>query len=923
MNSERIPGVRSILIDNSLPLVTEIADANPSILVIGTATDGPINTPVQVSSPNKLGARTQEAANLQNSLFGITAPGATLVRGAIEVFQGTVAGTPDIRCLRMGKTAAKASVKLQNSLAEDTITLEAVYAGAIYNDVEVKISGDWLYVTSPKRDKVSQFNLNDYDTPGALVNAILSDSNCAEVIVATAEVDTIEGELQSPAASVTPASVSGTPAKPLFALIAVTEEATMTDEEITGGSSSVTLSRGANYQTPPASVDDADDDPTKYAFRTIKASVVRRQVAVNQVGGQNVLDLRYHNGEFYGGNIIPGTITILDANNQAYTSDTDRGDDGFFVKQSAMLAETPDNNEFIATYTGIIKLRKEGGDIPQVGEMFTVSFDRYAFAYISDEVVGSAGVDAIQVKYIPSVRNETVDPKLWDAQADTTGPLTVVYVMAADYASTEPNSGEMVINAETGECKFHADESGQTITIAYYIDYRAFGAPDTAPHDTTERFVQVASGPTENLHYSLGGTNVSNSVNFGAALPETIKVTYKYDKALGIGNAQNEGECWLSADGRTIHFDPIPTGNVTLTYQHYQGMPAFATAGTLTGGKNGIFMEPDNIYASLQDAFEVLANYDVDIIAFPGVYVDSMKSGFDASGSPANVNCAYHTLINNFLRQLSEDYRETIGVISMSPYPGAATSQPGYNHMLSNIGVLTGQVKPEDLEAYHKELTEPSPAHPNKAATVMDDFESYRGLVSVCAFEPLFPKGVYETAYYGTGECFYAGLLSSTPIAEGMTNKQLKGLIQLRYKMTYRQLEKMVQMRYVTAAISGSGTPYIVDGMTAARNVSETDRSDYTRVSTIRVVKDVLTDVRETARKYIGKPNDSVMQVALDDEIERLLNAKTEWGILAPGSRAEVIANPTDRVLGKLHVELTLRLRFEIREVFVTTTLAA
>jgi len=933
MNEQRIPGVRSILIDNSLPIVSEVAGANPSILIIGTATDGPLNTPVQIATRKSAGAPIREAANLQKSIFGVTEQGSTLVRGIIEAFDGTTNGTPDIRGLRIGKTAARAQKALQDSQPEDSITLEAIYAGTIYNDVVVKLAGDWLYITNPKEAKVSKatskFNLTAYATPGALTDAINSDDNAAQVVTATAETDTVENEQHAPAASITPNTAGGSPSRPLASLLSVTEEATMTDEEIAAGSSSVSLSRGAKYSAPPATVDEADDDPTKYAFSTVKASIVRRQVAVTQVGGQNVLDLRSHNAIFYGGNIIPGALTITDAQGNSYAPDADEGanSDGVFIKQSEMLAATPDNNEFIATHTGIIKLSDSVGSPPNVGDLFTVSFDRYAFALISGEVVGTAGVDADQLKYIPSVRNETASSKLWGISADTTGALTVVYVMAADYAGTNPNAGEVVINAETGECKFNTDvggEDGQTITASYYIDYRAFGEPDVAPYDTDERFVQVGVAPTANLHYRLGGTSVSNSVNFGAALPELIKVTYKYDKALSIGSAENEGECWLATDGKTVHFSPTPTGQIALSYQHYQAMPGDPVDTTLTGGKDGVFMEPDTIYEALQEAFELLENYEADIIVFPSVYIDSLKAGFDASGSPGNVNCGYHTLINSFLRTLSEEYKETIGIISVSPYPGAAASQPGYGYNIDKIKGTTGQIKGDELTTYHTNLTAPDAAYPQRPATVMDSFESYRGLVSVCAFEVLFPKGVYNVPYYGTGECLYAGLLSSIPVAEGSTNKQLPTVSQLRYKLlSNSQLEKMVQMRYVTAAVRGTGLPYLVDGMTAARNVSDSDRSDYVRVSTVRVVKTVLTDIRATARKYIGKPNDTIMQVALNDELKRLLNAKVEQGILAPGSSVAVSADATQRVLGELNVDLTLRLRFEIREVFVTTTLSA
>ncbi|NDA78709.1 MAG: hypothetical protein EBY07_13165, partial [Actinobacteria bacterium] len=98
-------------------------------------------------------------------------------------------------------------------------------------------------------------------------------------------------------------------------------------------------------------------------------------------------------------------------------------------------------------------------------------------------------------------------------------------------------------------------------------------------------------------------------------------------------------------------------------------------------------------------------------------------------------------------------------------------------------------------------------------------------------------------------------------------------------------------------------------------------RSDYVRLSTVRIVQAAVDLIRSVANKYIGEPNNAPQMNALDSEIDQLLLSMKGSGALNSYSFS-ISSTPDQRVLGQLDINLTLVPAFEIQEINLVVSLS-
>ena len=108
----------------------------------------------------------------------------------------------------------------------------------------------------------------------------------------------------------------------------------------------------------------------------------------------------------------------------------------------------------------------------------------------------------------------------------------------------------------------------------------------------------------------------------------------------------------------------------------------------------------------------------------------------------------------------------------------------------------------------------------------------------------------------------------------------------------------------------------ISDAPTAAR-----DDSDFTRLTTMRIVADVIDSVRSVAEPYIGEPNTALARTSLETGIVRELARLQELGFIQR-FEARVSATTAQEITGNATVELTIVPSFELRKITVITSLA-
>lgn len=182
-----------------------------------------------------------------------------------------------------------------------------------------------------------------------------------------------------------------------------------------------------------------------------------------------------------------------------------------------------------------------------------------------------------------------------------------------------------------------------------------------------------------------------------------------------------------------------------------------------------------------------------------------------------------------------------------------------------------------------------------------------------------YGASVSNTSRNTDGAAAYAGLITSLAPQSSTTNKQMGGVVQLKL-LSASQANDLVGMRHVTMYSRSTGLT-IASGVTGAHNVTKYIRSDYVRLSTVRIVHATVDLIRSVANKYIGEPNNAPQMNALDAEIDQLLISMKGLGALN-GYSFSISSTPDQRVLGELDINLTLVPAFEITSINLVVSLS-
>lgn len=169
------------------------------------------------------------------------------------------------------------------------------------------------------------------------------------------------------------------------------------------------------------------------------------------------------------------------------------------------------------------------------------------------------------------------------------------------------------------------------------------------------------------------------------------------------------------------------------------------------------------------------------------------------------------------------------------------------------------------------------------------------------------------------GAASYAGLITSLAPQSAPTNKQMGGVVQTKL-LSVRQANDLTGMRHVTMVSRSNGLT-IGSGVTGAHNVTKYVRSDYVRLSTVRIVHACVDLIRSVANKFIGEPNNAPQMNALDAEIDQVLLNMKGSGALNSYSFS-ISSTPDQRVLGELDINLTLVPAFEITQINLVVSLS-
>ena len=188
--------------------------------------------------------------------------------------------------------------------------------------------------------------------------------------------------------------------------------------------------------------------------------------------------------------------------------------------------------------------------------------------------------------------------------------------------------------------------------------------------------------------------------------------------------------------------------------------------------------------------------------------------------------------------------------------------------------------------------------------------------ISVFAGVQTFFNNIDETGfgYHANGAGYYAGFYSTLPVQSAPTNKVAETAIQ-PFKLSKTKLNSLAKYSMI-AYKEKNGVLRFSDAPTAARK-----NSDFRRLTTIRVVNEVIDSIRDVAEPYIGEPNTANSRQSLQNNINLELGKMQELGIVQR-FEAKVSATTRQQIEGDATVELIIVPPFELRKITIITSLA-
>lgn len=169
--------------------------------------------------------------------------------------------------------------------------------------------------------------------------------------------------------------------------------------------------------------------------------------------------------------------------------------------------------------------------------------------------------------------------------------------------------------------------------------------------------------------------------------------------------------------------------------------------------------------------------------------------------------------------------------------------------------------------------------------------------------------------YISTGAPSYGGKVSTLEPKSAPTNKVVKK-VSLPFRINNTKLDALAGMKYVFFQDKSKGT-VVADAPTAARS-----NSDYQRLTTVRITKEVLDAIRVAGDPFVGEAGTAVQRAALDTACENKLTKLQKTGSIGRYDLA-VTATAIQRIQGDATIELTFVPAFELRQITVVTSLAA
>ena len=938
-----LPGVTSDIRDYGLNVSAEPQVRNDSILIIGTAADGPMYEPIPLGSKD-----------VATNVFGSFSAG-TLVRGVFEAMDATIEGTPDIRGMRIGdgkKATLEVAERLSTSAQWDAVTtgatslkLQAVYAGSKYNAISIFIDEEKMVnIYNPKTALYSRFSYDDTNPRNTLVDArnvrelvdvINADPNASAVVVASTSGIQAAFEVLVNAGSNGVSNVNGKAQFDLKTMLSGYALATPGDVLPTGYiyESTITRTAGNLLDNLEEIFSISVSDPVLLQPQGSN-SVVLELTPFDGKGDDRFATIQaledYNNDNFYfvtpsGSNVVSEYMNLIDRYTLAdvTTAVSISGwagtvavkgwhlppDDSQEIKvsgaqqtQTVVIAGTTGTTTNVSGANGCMALafaRAVSGSYQTLGYTnLTVSGTS---ATIADYTKITASGIAASLDYPGKV---IVQVSSTGGQSDSEWSTLLYHAVSGIYCSG------FVYNSNTGTGTLTLAIGAMAYSYTGTNSLVSAGLIDSTGNVKADKYLRISCNTVKgflneaetlpNLQaassdwttYFVRGQQVLFSDNppFDIIANYGVKVKYEPNSDVVVLDPTN-GVLKIVGD-----IQPGPGGNaldntkksvIGFKYKYLPQFPAITTAvQSLEGGTDGTRLNNAKLFSELASAYSALENYEARIVVPMGAFLDAEKDSFNSiTGLPEKVNAQFQVQLKEYLKKVSANTKETIGILGTVPAAGSTLV---------------------DIKNYVDRLTVSDLNDPNRGANIMPLLDNYN--TQVCTFEPVFDN-LGGLPYTANGQAAYAGMVSSLDAHQSPTNKSIPNALRMRYDLSNAQLEALQSMRMVAMRKKPGRNPVVCDAMTAAA-----PGSDFVRLTTVRITFEAMDVIRKVCDPFIGQPNTQAKRNAMEAAITKGLSALVDLGALRKYAFT-VSSSVTQQVLGIVDIELILVPVFEIRTV--------
>ena len=782
-----LPGHLVEFKDGGLQLVSDTNEKgyNKSLLILGTAFDGPINEPVKIDSTTV------------SQLFGSDVGdngypnGATLTKYAKQAFRN---GFSDVRCMRVTGSQAYVEIEKATAPVSETKTGTPVIAVAEGNknpvdfalsripmvelSLRIKVT-DGPYITPDSYglyDGMARFNANTLNK-----NAELTASYQYTAIKDKS------GFVNETDAGTLPAYATANP----ITNAKNEGDSSFTDTALSG---IALVDDGMGGITPIVLDFDPAATAPEYIYKTPRNS---------------------YNGNYED---ISGKLPLTD---------------GLVVKNGANVLV-------------------EGVDYTVNGNKIEFTADSIAAGNVADG-------NLIAVEYYVAVTNNAVDSHAIPADADQVVELENVPMSGSVkvYADNVPVT-TFTVDYPNKKVNLTAGEFTINSAIKVTYQYEEFAAPEkmTVWAKYGGSLYKKAKVKIEEVTRTLASGAIEIGRKFTFTKPDS-KVYGTHDvpfyftsfdcptvgtlkKALADYSLNNVFE--ITSDDDDILTKDFPVfeselvsggddGVVVTNNEMYEALSGTRyTEADLAAGK----CKSEEVgYLKNLGAYQILENYHCDYIYVAGVYADSKQT--------VNPNSDFHQELALLCAVLTYRTKMTHGFIDVKP--NANTTLVGIQDYVNRLVSMNNVHYMRDSDGV--DIVD---SNGNKM-----DIGWYTSIV--VGPEPVMSSDTLGT-YYGSPAIAYAALCASIKPQSAPTNKALPGVRGMKYKFSNKQMDSLVGNRMVVFRLKNEGTsaatstPYVVDGITAGA-----PNSDYARISTVKIVTDVVDQIREVADPFIGEPN--------------------------------------------------------------------